>query len=1023
MSFLRKIIFVLLCTLYSVGNLHANPESNRIPDLIYYDADSIKIENKFGIYELNGHAALILGNLFFSANKISIEKDKQLIIAEGDVRAIYKKTQATASKIIYDGISKQMRMDDAKIYSDPNSTENLFEQNALGISKAEIAFEKSRQKREQEILKELEHIRIKYANLKNLSTLKKDPKLISKLQSLEQKYSQLLAHYIRISSEKNLPFSELPESDRTKYLERREIFQKFIKEYPDAAEKILNFSTVPTYMYVSASKVIQKNDDTYLLNDTFITPCNCGTSQIPPIFGFSAQKADLNLNNYITMEGSTFDIFNVPIFYLPWSKLSIKNKRETGFLYPSGYLSNNSGFSVTFPFFLTLGDHADSTTNYQYFSERGSRLDERIRIAFLENSTIFTDGNIAFDRLYHTEWAENKENADNAISATKTNPNLTPEEKAAQIAQYNSFIGTSLQNRWYAETAWNIPLFEAFHLKLNGEVTSDNTYISDFEPSTNVDPMSSVYGNTTSASRRFLNQEADAEYYGNHVVFSARSTRYQDLFALTTTDAPASVPLLEFTLLPGNYLGIPIEIANKSSFEDIIGAQTITGKRLGTSTYFTLNLPRNKYVNAYVQIQETIVQYYSQNKFELSSPINQNPYEMYSQILFRTEVPFYARTTYKNKNNTSALTLQSNIKPFIDFSYTPDVYRSNSFPYTYKLWYAADNVAKQAMIAVGTTWELNIKKESSKIAKQAQNIIKSNVADTKILSDIINTDKNSSQKSQSEQFVLPLDAESTQIYTQWANLELTKFYEEMQKSEFNKTDFILTVDENSNFNFTPLRLSLFSNYNMIANQTADELNRIAGPLFSPKYLSQPFGDISAQLNWNLLPFAGWDGAVLYSYSFVYHRLNTLTTSTNLSLAYGFAGLARYQILYSAEPPSETINPDIFHGPFNFVRKTFLNFGLSYTPKPFVKVGFEWALNTDPTTAQTTDLSHGRKYGSSIYVNFMNLQDCLDILIARNKPAGIPETQATYSIGINVKFFGHGVSFNQIGNYINSKLQH
>lgn len=1011
----------MLCVLYGVGEAHANQRSKEIPDLVYYDADTIKIKNKFGEYELNGHAALILGNLFFSADKIIIEKNENFIIAEGNVRAIYKKTQATASKIMYDGITKQLRMDNAKIYSDPNSTENLFEQNALGLSKAEIAFEQNRQKREQEILKELGNIRIAYAHLKNLLALKKDQNTLDKIKILEDKYAQLLAHHLRISSEPNVPFSELSENERAKYLERRTIFEKFSKEYPDAAEKILNFSTVPSYIYVSASKVIQKTDDTYLLNDTFLTPCNCGTTAVPPIFRFSAQKAELDLGNYVTMEGSTFDLFKVPVLYLPWSKLSIKNKRETGFLYPSGYLSNNAGFSVTFPFFLTLGEHADSTTSYQYFSERGSRIEEQLRIAFFENSMLFINGNISFDRLYHTEWTENKINAENAISATESNPNLTPAEKSAQIIQYNEFIGKPLNNRWYAESSWNIPLLDNFHLKFNGEITSDNTYISDFEPSTNVDPMSSVYGNTTSASRRFLNQEADAEYYGNHVVFSARSTRYQDLFALTTTNAPASVPLLELTLLPNKYFGIPIEIANKSTFEDIIGAQTITGKRLGSSFYFTFNLYRNKYFNSYFQVQEAAVQYYSQNQFELSSPINQNPYEIYSKISFRTEIPFYAKTTYKN--DKSEITIKNNLKPFVDLSYIPTVYRSHSFPYTYKLWYAADNIAKEAMITVGTTWDINIKKGSSELSKKVKNIVQSHVADIKILKDIVDTKKDASLHSDAEPFVLPTDAESTQIYTQWANLELTKFYAEMQKSEFNQTDFVPNLDEKSDFDFTPIRFSLFSNYNIIAKQTADELNKIAGPFFSPQYVSQPFGDLSAKMDWNLLPFIGWDGSVLYSYSFAYRRLNTLTTSTNIALAYGFAGLARYQILYSAEPPSETINPDIFNGPFNFVRKTFLNFGLSYSPKPFVKVGFEWAINTDPTMAQTTDLSNGRQYGSSFYINFLHLQDCLDILIARNKPAGIPETQATYSIGINVKFFGHGVSFNQIGNYLNSKLQH
>ncbi len=985
-----------------------------LPDLIYYDADTINIKNNLNTFEFDGDAAFMMGDLFLSADKIVIQKSENFVTAEGNVKIIYKKTQATASKMFYDATTKQMRMDNAKIYSDPKSTDNTFEREALGLTKAEVAFDVSKKTRTQRIRENLQNLRMEYAKQKNLESINKtDQTIQNKIKKLQLDYSELLKRYNRIISQPNAYFAALPEDLKTKYIERREVLEKFNKEHPDMAQKILDFSAMPSYIFISAAQILQKNDNTYQLNNSFITPCNCGFTSVPPIIGFSAQKTTLDVGNYATMEGLTFNVFSLPIFYLPWGVLSIKDKRQSGFLYPSGYLSNNAGFAITFPFFLTLGDHADATTTYQYFSQRGSRISEGLRIAFLENSLLYMGGNTAFDKIYNSEWAENKAKIDTALSST-TDPDT--------IRELNNFTGTKHSVRWYGETRLNAPLSEDVSVKVNGQAVSDNTYIFQFDTSTEIDPMSTVYGNTTPASRRFLHQTVDAEYYGNHISLSARNARYQDLFAFSQDEAPIVLPLVEFTLFPIKFGKLPLYVSNQTSFEDIIVSQTIRGQRLGSSLSATLKLPENSYMTSFLEVKETAVQYYNPTNTGVVGG-DSNPYEFFTTILFHNEIPFYGTSVIKNKEKEQETILKSNFNPFLEVNYTPVVSRSKGFPTTYNLWYAADNKARSAFVSLGASWSLNIRrfKLNSRLKLSNNYPLPTRIADTEILQTVLQKHQDIDPHPADEMLFLRTDTEATEIYMQWAILELTRYYDAVEKSEFNKTNLIQEVSDNATLDFTPLRLRLYTNYNIMADRTATELNQIAGPDFSPIYLPEPIGDLSAELDADLLPFVGWKAAVLYSYSFVYSRLNTLTASTNLSLGWGFAGLARYQILYNVDPQSP-VSPTFLMSN-QFVRKTFLNFGLSYTPVSYVKLGFEWAKNTDPqSTAPTTDLSNGRAYGSSFYINFYNLQDCMDIFVARNKPAGYPEGQATYSIGINVKFFGHEVRFNQLGNYINQKLQ-
>jgi lipopolysaccharide assembly outer membrane protein LptD (OstA) len=1034
-SYLRFFLYLFLVPL-SLYPFHSNVYSQeinstsnsntKIPNLIYYDADDISINKNTGYLILDGNATFLIGNVYISAQKIVIQKQEGLVTCDGNVQLIYSKEKATASRVILDLITKQVRMDNAVIFSDPTLTNEKADEEIFGLSKAEIAFDQAKNLRSQEIEQQLKELRENYVNLKNLKTLRKnDPDLDLKTSDLLRRYSQLLGRYIRTQYQPNSYLSGLPEKNRIKFMERRNAVEKFNKENPDIVNQITNFTPIPGYIKLSAAQIIQKDKDTFLLKNSFITPCHCSLLGEPPIYGFSSQNAQIEVGDYVTLQGATIDVFTLPVFYIPWMKLPIKNKRSTGFLYPGGYVSSNAGQAISVPFFLVLGDHADSTITYENFSQRGSRFSDELRIQLSEDSQLYTSGQYIEDRLYHDDWLTNSNLIDQNISET-TDPN--------QQQIFANYRGIDRTQRWYTESSLNLPISYFGSIKGNGQFVSDNNYLSDFSPNTNVNPVTAVFGNTTPSSRRFLTQEIDGEYYGNNITLSTKAQGLQDLFATSRSNTPQRMPKVEFSLLPDRYFDLPFVINNNSTWEKVTrlaGPNLISippqipnpyaeGNRLYSTSTVVLPLASNPYVDAYASTQLTAVQYY----FPSAAPSGSSsgafqPYQTYLKHSANLSVPLYGRYDFFDKDNQVTGNITQNFTPFVNLSSIPNVIRETNYPTTYQLWYAQDNVASSAYLTIGanTSWTIQKGKyiNSNLRIKRLLQSQDTGVANLSYFSKAIEEKKLKVTADPKELFNFSSEIDAGKIYDSWAQYELNGYYQQVLADELDQnyiwpqgTYYQLSSD----LDITPVSISISTNYNFLAQKTADELNSLAGPNFNSPYPVEPYGDINGNLSWNLSPLIPLSGSLNSSYSQAYHRINTAGATVSATLPYGFGASYSHNLQYVIS----TTDPSIF------VLTTQRTASITYTPKQWMQLGFQWAKATDPTTPPTTDMSQGRDYGSSYNINFINLQDCLDLILSRNKPAGIPEGQATYAIGLNLKIFGYSTGYPQIADYLNRSLQ-
>lgn len=1010
------LLLCFMCLFFISKRALAQKNENKdseFPNVIYYDANEVIFNRNTSEIELEGDATFLLGKTYISAHKVRIQQQQHLVSAEGNVQLINNKQKATATRIVFDMTTKQMRMDNAQVFSDPSIVDERVSEDTLGLSKAEIAFDSARSVRTSEFEQQLKILRETYINQKNLLGLKpRDAALKQQQEDTKRRYAQVLARMTRTKYQPNAYLAALDEKEKNKLLTRRAAVERFNRDNPNIVNKVANFSPIPGYLKLAAGQIIQKDADTFILNDAIVTSCRCSSFGEPPIYGFSTNSAKIEVGDYVTMQGATLDVFSIPTFYFPWVKISIKNKRETGFLAPSGYVSNNAGQAISVPFFVVLGPHADSTITYQNFSKRGSRFQGEFRTQLSDESLVLLRGEWIQDKAYHEDWLLNNAKVDEQIA-----------QDPANAKKYESYRGKDLKNRWYSENSINASVNDDITLHGKGEFVSDNTYLSDFSTDVNISQTATLFGNTSPTSKRFLTQEFDGEYHGDNVSLSVRGQGVQDLFTDDQRNTPIRVPRVEFTLLPSRYFDTPFVLSNISTAEKVVrpggnnGAAIpfSQGERLSSTSRVSLPLPDNDYVNAYVAAQATGTQFYFP-----STSLNdeQQPYQGYMEYLAHVDMPFYSRLDITSNDQNTVRSIRQDITPFVDFSYLPNVKRSDFFPNTYQLWYQQDAVSSGAYLRFGVSTSWRIKKEVYRPSPGSLERLWKNkdsgVGNTTFFAQAVASEGLNVSSQPEGIFQFSSESQAVHVYEDWARRELEDYDKKVSNDEASE-NYVWPQDGRykrvTEFEMVPLSLSLSTNYNFLAEQTARERNANGGPTFNPLYPVTRFGNIVLGLSWNMAPIVNVNGSFNVSYNQVYERIDSASTSIQGALPYGFRVNYYRNIQYDVNP----------NDPAQFIERTQSAAGISYNPTNWVQFGYQWSESTDPA-APPTDASDGRSYASSYNISFTNLQDCFDLAFLRNKAAGVPERQATYAVGINMKIFGYSMGYSQVGDYLNRKLQ-
>jgi lipopolysaccharide assembly outer membrane protein LptD (OstA) len=133
---------------------------------------------------------------------------------------------------------------------------------------------------------------------------------------------------------------------------------------------------------MAAVEVRKTGEETYTFKQGAFTTCQCPDGGDPP-WELKAEEASLELDGYAVAKNTTFEMFGLPVLWLPWAAYPLKRERSTGFLFPELNSTNRSGIDVGLPFFWAARHDLNVTLTPQWLRDRGfkgvAELDWHVR--------------------------------------------------------------------------------------------------------------------------------------------------------------------------------------------------------------------------------------------------------------------------------------------------------------------------------------------------------------------------------------------------------------------------------------------------------------------------------------------------------------------------------------------------------------------------------------------------------------------------------------------------------------------
>jgi lipopolysaccharide assembly outer membrane protein LptD (OstA) len=127
----------------------------------------------------------------------------------------------------------------------------------------------------------------------------------------------------------------------------------------------------------NAAEIAKTGARTYSFRDGRFTTCRCPDPDATDPWVIESGEAKLEVEGYAVARNSTFDVFGVPVVWIPWMVFPLKTQRQTGFLFPEFSLGSLRGFEAGLPFFWAINEQAGLVLTPRYSVKRGPGAEAR----------------------------------------------------------------------------------------------------------------------------------------------------------------------------------------------------------------------------------------------------------------------------------------------------------------------------------------------------------------------------------------------------------------------------------------------------------------------------------------------------------------------------------------------------------------------------------------------------------------------------------------------------------------------
>ncbi|MGZ3807359.1 MAG: LPS-assembly protein LptD [Bacteriovorax sp.] len=147
---------------------------------------------------------------------------------------------------------------------------------------------------------------------------------------------------------------------------------------------------------VTGKKILQTSPEIIYAEEAEYTTCR----DCPESWSVFGKKVTIDIGKYVKIKHAYIKVNGVVAMYFPFIVFPIKQKRETGLLFPLIGFSSKEGFRYQQPFFWAIDDYKDATLVPSTFGNRGLGGEFQYRQNFREKTWVEINSLQLNDKIY-----------------------------------------------------------------------------------------------------------------------------------------------------------------------------------------------------------------------------------------------------------------------------------------------------------------------------------------------------------------------------------------------------------------------------------------------------------------------------------------------------------------------------------------------------------------------------------------------------------------------------------------------
>lgn len=341
------------------------PESTEGVPQLFFDARSTGFTRDGKQQLFDGDVIAIGPKSIITADRVIVDQEKRALIAEGHVVILAADQILTGDRIEYATETSDFKISGARMIVNDNMEADKIAKDVLGFSAPELSFEAERKARLDEVTKQKDVVK---------EVVRRKAKLGQGASDADVNlYARFLQQEELIRGQENPAFARMTESRRNNLRKRRDFWEK-----SRVSDRVQVETGREAYFRLEGDELVRTNGNDFRAKHSLWTPCKCERDE-SPAWGIRASSTFAQMGGYATFYDAMLEVKGVPVLYLPWLMVPIKDQRQSGLLMPSFTDDAASGSGYSQPLFIDLGKNKDVTLRGDVFERRGLRAGGEVR--------------------------------------------------------------------------------------------------------------------------------------------------------------------------------------------------------------------------------------------------------------------------------------------------------------------------------------------------------------------------------------------------------------------------------------------------------------------------------------------------------------------------------------------------------------------------------------------------------------------------------------------------------------------